>query len=114
LFNGAYYQVALKNAGMTFPKEAFTPGTIQSTSVSTVADAGGLVKFRISITPNHYIPSNSRLIIKLPPSVCLSPGKCTIGSVSGSMSTAVDLCYIDGSTITINTPFGKTGYYQKG
>ena len=30
------------------------------------------------------------------------------------MVTAVDLCYVDGSTITINTPFGKTGFYQKG
>jgi hypothetical protein len=30
------------------------------------------------------------------------------------MVTAVDLCYVDGSTITINTPFGKTGFYQIG
>jgi hypothetical protein len=79
-----------------------------------VADAGGLVKFKFTISPSHYIPSNSRLIITLPPSVCLNPGKCTISTVTGSMVTAVDLCYVDGSTITINTPFGKTGFYQKG
>jgi hypothetical protein len=79
-----------------------------------VPDAGGLVKFRISIIPNHYIPTSSRLIIKFPPSVCLNPGVCTISSVSGSMSTSIDLCYVDGSTLIINNPFGKTGFYQKG
>jgi hypothetical protein len=78
--------------------------------VSTVA-SGSLVKFKFIITPSHYIPSNSRLIITMPASVCLNPGKCTLSTVGGSMVTAVDLCYVDGSSITINTPFGKTGFY---
>ena len=30
------------------------------------------------------------------------------------MKTNVDLCYVDGSTITINSPFGKTGFYKVG
>lgn len=30
------------------------------------------------------------------------------------MTTAVDLCYVDGSILTINTPFGKTGTFQNG
>ncbi len=60
------------------------------------------------------MPSNSRLIIKIPPSVCLNSGTCTISSSTGAMKTTVDLCYVDGSTITINTPFGKTGVYKQG
>ena len=30
------------------------------------------------------------------------------------MSTSPDLCYVDGSTVTVQTPFGKSGHYQFG